>query len=184
MRRLRCRGSISACANFSSACPLHSADVNIAFSPPQSAFIAKSHGASLFKTDHAGDRPERVIREMRQRCSFSERLGRFDMEPDTQRTGEWPNLLVLSLASSWTCPNKLKSFQLLPHGFESMKREPARNAGVAQRKSGALIRRRSVVQISPPAPAFARHKRVYARLRRAMAAGYGWQATHTRSLKL
>jgi hypothetical protein len=33
--------------------------------------------------------------------------------------------------------------------------EPARNAGVAQWKSGALIRRRSVVQISPPAPAFA-----------------------------
>lgn len=30
--------------------------------------------------------------------------------------------------------------------------EPTRNAGVAQRKSGALIRRRSVVQISPPAP--------------------------------
>ena len=34
--------------------------------------------------------------------------------------------------------------------------EPTRNAGVAQRQSGALIRRRSVVQISPPAPAFAR----------------------------
>ena len=33
--------------------------------------------------------------------------------------------------------------------------EPTRNAGVAQRQSGALIRRRSVVQISPPAPAFA-----------------------------
>ena len=32
--------------------------------------------------------------------------------------------------------------------FESMRG----NAGVAQRKSGALIRRRSVVQISPPAP--------------------------------
>ena len=32
--------------------------------------------------------------------------------------------------------------------------EPTRNAGVAQRQSGALIRRRSVVQINPPAPAF------------------------------